>query len=371
MRPEIRGFEPYLPGKPIAEVQRELGLKKIVKLASNENSLGCSPKAVEAIRKSASTSFRYPEGPGTLLRRALAKHLKVDASQITLGAGSDEIIEILAKTFFKPDDEVVVSDHAFIRYQMAADLMGAKAVVVPTREYAHDLAAMAEAVTPRTKAIFIANPNNPTGTYAGRAEVQKFFEILKAKARATDVNTLPFVVFDEAYYEFARSLAGDYPESIDYFRKGLNVIVLRTFSKIYGLAGLRVGYGVAAKEIVDALDRVRPPFNVSNVAQAAAIAALGDAAHLKKSAKMVEAGLAYLGKELDALGLEYAPSVANFLLVKVAPRKGKEIFSAMLKTGVIVRAMDEYGYADHFRVTVGTAAENQFFIRNLKKVLGR
>lgn len=368
-RPQIRGFEPYLPGKPVEEVRRELGLKKIVKLASNENALGPSKKAVAAIKKAAGSVYQYPSSAGLPLRTALAKHLKVDASEVILGAGSDELIEIIGKTFFDPDDEVVISEHAFTRYKMAADLMGARAVMVPTRGFAHDLEAMARKVTDRTKVIFIANPNNPTGTYAGKAEVSRFFAMLHARSLAVNARAMPLVVFDEAYYEFARSLAPDYPETLDYFRKGWNVVVLRTFSKIYGLAGLRVGYGVMSAEAVQILDRVRPPFNVANLSQAAAIEALKDPAHVRKSAEMVRAGMKYVSAELRKLGLPFVPSVGNFLLVDASPRTGSGIFDQLLRRGVIVRAMNEYGYPNHFRVTVGTAAENRFFIENLKRVL--
>ncbi len=368
-RPEIRGFEPYLPGKPVEEVRRELGLKKIVKLASNENALGASKRAVAAVRKTAAGVYQYPASAGALLRKALAKHLDVLESQVILGAGSDELIEILGKTFFNPSDEIIISDHAFTRYKMAADLMGAKAVIVPARGYAHDLIRMAEKVTDRTKVIFIANPNNPTGTYANNAEVAEFFAILKVRSRSSSQSALPFVVFDEAYYEFAKQLAPDYPETLDYFRKGWNVIVLRTFSKIYGLAGLRVGYGVMNDEVVRILDRVRPPFNVTSVSQAAAIEALKDQVHVKKSAAAVRQGLKYLTAELAALRLKFVPSVGNFILVDASPRTGSGIFESLLRKGVIVRAMNEYGYPNHFRVSVGTPAENKFFIQNLKRAL--
>lgn len=368
LRPEVKGFEPYLPGKPIDEVRRELGLKKIVKLASNENALGASKKAVAALKKDSANVFRYPEGPGTLLRRALAKHLGVRESEVILGAGSDELIELLGKTFFRPQDEIVVSDHTFIRYKMAGDLMGIASAVVPTRGATCDLDAMAAKVNRNTKAVFIANPNNPTGTYVGRAAVAKFFERLKANPAVTPDR--PFIVFDEAYYEFARGLAKDYPETLGWFRRsGLNVVVLRTFSKIYGLAGLRVGYGVMRPEVVDALDRVRPPFNVSSVAQTAALAALTDGAHVRRSVSLVRGELGYLARELENLGLQPVPSAANFVLVNVYPRKGKELFRQLLRKGVIVRAMDEYEYPNHVRVTVGRPEENRFFIQKLREVL--
>jgi histidinol-phosphate aminotransferase len=367
LRPEVTGFEPYLPGKPIDEVRRELGLKTIVKLASNENALGASKKAVAAVRKESAGVFRYPEGPGTLLRRALAKHVGAKPSEMILGAGSDELIELLAKTFFKPGDEMITSSHTFIRYKMAGDLMGIPTVVVPTRGDAYDLEAIADRVNRRTQAIFIANPNNPTGTYAGKDEVRRFFAKLEANPAVTAER--PFIVFDEAYYEFSRGIARDYPDSMAWFRKSrLNVVILRTFSKVYGLAGLRVGYGVMRPEVIDAMDRVRPPFNVSNLAQSAALAALTDTAHVKKSVDLVRRELPFVVRELKKLGLEAVPSAANFVLVNVAPRKGKELFRELLKKGVIVRAMDEYDYPCHVRVSIGTPKQNRFFIQKLREV---
>lgn len=367
MRPEVRHFEPYLPGKPIEEVQRELKIKKIVKLASNENAMGTSPKAARALSAQAAASFRYPEGPGTLLRRDIAKKLSVNAGEIILGAGSDEIIEVLGKTFFNREDEIIVSEHAFIRYKMAADLLGAKTLQVPMKDWKHDLPAMAEKIGPKTKALFIANPNNPTGTYVSGPEVVRFFDAYNS--RFSGSRTPPFVVFDEAYYEFSRALARDYPETLEYFKMGLNVIVLRTFSKAYGLAGLRVGYGVARSEVVQALDRVRPPFNVSSAAQAAARAALDDPSFVRKSVACVAAGLKYLRRQLEKLGLPYVPSAGNFLLIDVSPRKGKDVFQKLLQKGIIVRAMDEYGFPNSVRVTVGLPKENEFFIKGIKELL--
>ena len=246
MRPEVRGFEPYLPGKPIEEVQREYKLKKIVKLASNENALGCSPKVKRALAACAADSFRYPEGPGTRLKEALAKKLSVSPQEIVLGAGSDEIIEIMGKAFFNREDEIIVSEHAFVRYKMAAELMGANTLTVPMKNFKHDLAGMAAKIGPRTKAIFIANPNNPTGTYVSKSEVADF--LAACRGRTGGSPRPPFIVFDEAYYEFARALAPDYPETLQDFKGGQNIVILRTFSKAFGLAGLRVGYGIMIRE---------------------------------------------------------------------------------------------------------------------------
>ena len=369
-RREIRHFVPYLPGKPIEEVQRELGLKKIVKLASNENAIGPSRQAVAALRQKAGLIFRYPEGPGTLLRLALAKKLKRHPAEIILGAGSDEIIELLGKTFLNPQDEIVVSEHAFIRYKMAADLMGAKTVSVKMQNFKHDALAMARAVTRRTKIIFIANPNNPTGTYLTKKEVAEFLAALKKQcAKVRPPAGAPFIVFDEAYFEFAQFLEKDYPDTLKIDAQGFNLITLRTFSKIYALAGLRVGYGIARAEIVTELDRVRPPFNVSSLAQAAAIAALEDRVHVQKSAKVVQQGLKFLRENLQRLGFKTIPSAGNFLLVEVSPHLGKSLFKTLLKKGVIARAMDEYELPYHLRVTVGMPAENKFFIEKFQEVV--
>ncbi len=366
IRPEVRHFEPYLPGKPIEEVRRELGLKKIIKLASNENALGTSPKAARAIADSAKFSFRYPEGPGTLLKRAIAKKLGVNFEEVILGAGSDEIIEILGKTFFKPGDEIIVSAHAFIRYKMAGDLMGAKTVTVPMKDFKHDLKAMALKINSKTKAIFIANPNNPTGTYSSDSDLREFIEIYRARTGRS--KTPPFAVFDEAYYEFAKKMAGDYPDTIKYFKENSNFMVLRTFSKAYGLAGLRIGYGIGKSEAVSAMDRVRPPFNVATTAQAGAIAALDDQAHIQRSVKAASEGMDYVVRELEKIGIPYLCSAGNFILIDVAPRKGKDVFKALLKKGVIVRAMDEYGFTERVRVSIGKMEENKFFIQKLKEL---
>ena len=374
LRPEVKDFAPYLPGKPLAEVRRELGLRKIVKLASNENALGASPKAMKAVRASRDI-HRYPEGPGTPLRRELAGKLGVRFEETILGAGSDELIEILAKTFFNRGDEIVVSEHAFIRYKMAGDLLGIRTVSVPMRGFTHDLPAMAGRVGPRTKAVFIANPNNPTGTYVSRNEVDRFFEIISR--RAGDLGwtggrqgpAAPLIVFDEAYYEFARELAPDYPETLEIFKKGFNVVVLRTFSKVHGLAGLRIGYGVARSDVAAAMDRVRPPFNVSSVAQDAALAALSDPVHVRRSASLVKRELAKVAGGLEKIGLRAVPSAGNFLLVDAAPRTGADLFRKLLAKGVIVRALDEYGYPNCVRVTIGRPDENRFLLKKLKEIL--
>jgi len=362
IRPSCSGFEPYIAGKPVETIKRELGLKKVVKLASNENPLGPSRKALAAIRKASGLLYYYPDSNSWLLRQALAKKFKLRPENVLFGCGSDELIELMARLFFKPEDEIVISEHAFIRYKMAGDLMGSKVVTVPMKNYTHDLEAMARAVTPRTKAIFIANPNNPTGTYNSAREVERLLSRLYARPGA-----LPLVIFDEAYYEYARTQK-DYPETISYLSRYPNLVILRTFSKIYALAGLRVGYGFASPEVVDYIDRIRPPFNVNTPAQVGAVASLEDNAQVKKGVKLVEEQKKLLYRELEKMGVPFIPSATNFILVDVGPRRGQEMFRQMLRKGVIVRAMDEYNFPSHIRVTIGLPEENKLFLKALKEL---
>lgn len=364
IRPCCAGFQPYVAGKPIETIKRELGLKKVVKLASNENPLGPSRKAFDAIRAALTGVYFYPDSNSWALRQALARKFCMDAGNVLLGAGSDELIELIAKVFFRPTDEVVISEHAFVRYQMAGQLMGCKAVTVPMDGFTHDLDAMADAVTKRTKAIFIANPNNPTGTYNTDCQFRRFMETVRRKSRGM----LPLVIMDEAYYEYARA-EKDYPETLGYLRKYPNLVILRTFSKIYALAGLRVGYGFAAAPVVDYIERVRPPFNINSFAQAAAVASLGDPAQVQKGIALVKAGKKYLYSELQRRGVAFIPSAANFILIDTAPLAGQDVFKKLLAKGVIVRAMDEYDYPRYIRVTIGLPQENRLFVKEFTKLL--
>lgn len=364
IRKEVRGFQPYVAGRPIETIKRELGLKKVYKLASNENPLGPSRLAVKAVQKAAKSSYFYPDSNSWELRQALAKKFRQKPENVMFGSGSDELIEVIAKVFLTPQDEIVVSDHAFIRYKMAGELLGSKVVQVPMKDYAHDLDAMLAAVNSKTKAVFIANPNNPTGTYNADAEFARFIQGLAAKP----LENTPLVVMDEAYYEYARTIP-DYPETLDYLSRYPNLVILRTFSKIYGLAGLRVGYGFASKEVVDYIDRVRPPFNVNIAAQAASVASLKDAKQVSRSVKLVRKEMQYICSELKKLQVPYVPSAGNFLLVETEPLKGADVFKSLLKKGVIVRAMDEYDFPCHIRVSVGLHSENALFIKALKEVL--
>ena len=353
VHPDIRSLSPYVPGKPIEELQRELALPRIIKLASNENPLGSSPKALAALREGISALHRYPDGGAFRLREALADRWKVTLDQVILGNGSDEILGLLTRTFLTPGDEAVMADQTFIIYKMEVTAAHGKPIVVPLKQWRHDLRAMAAAVTDRTRLLFLCNPNNPTGTIVSADEV----ELLLSRVPAHVV-----VVFDEAYFEYVRSQ--QFPDSMAYLKQGRNVIVLRTFSKIYGLAGLRIGYGVTTAEIADFLNRVRPPFNANSLAQRAALAALGDEEHVARSRAMNEAGMEQMVKGLSALGFAPIPSEANFIYVDVG-RDGRVVFEAMLREGIIIRHIE----GPMVRVTVGLEEENREFLAALKRVI--
>ena len=352
---EIEALIPYPPGKPIEEVERELGIKNSIKLASNENPLGPSPKAVDAVSRALKNLHRYPDGGCFYLKEKLAKHLKVKPENLMIGNGSNEIIELVIRTFLKPGEEAIMGNPSFAVYPLAVPAAGGKAVLVPLKNLTHDLDAMADAITGRTKIIFIANPNNPTGTIVTKAQLKRFM------GRLPDGVIL---VLDEAYYEFVTD--PEFPKSLDYLREGRNVVILRTFSKIYGLAGLRIGYGVAPERLVFYMNKVRQPFNVNSLAQVAAMAALEDEEHLKRSQKNNIDGLDFLFNEVKAMGFDGVPTQANFFLVKVG--KGKEVYDVLLRQGVIVRPMSSYGLDEYIRVTVGLPEENKRFVGALKKI---
>lgn len=282
--------------------------------------------------------------------------MKVSKESLIFGNGTDELIELIAKAFLTPEDEIIVSEHAFIRYRMAGQLMGAKVTSVPMKNFTHDLVAMTAAISPRTKLVFIANPNNPTGTYATKKEVRNFIERVPKRI---------LLIFDEAYYEYACSERG-YPDTLKYLSRN-KIIILRTFSKAYALAGLRLGYGISNPQIIEMLERVRPPFNVNLLAQEAAIASFADENWLKKSIHLVKSGKKYLYGELKKLNYEFIPSAANFILIKVN-KPSHDVFKKMLNYGIIVRPMEEYDFPDYVRVTIGKKSENQHFIRTLKSL---
>jgi histidinol-phosphate aminotransferase len=353
VHPDIAALSPYVPGKPIEELQRELGLTRVIKLASNENPLGPSPKAMAVINEGVATLHRYPDGGAFRLREALADRWKVTADQIILGNGSDEILGLLARTFLSPGDEAVMADQTFVIYRMEVTAAHGKAVIVPLVEWRHDLAAMADAVTERTRLLFLCNPNNPTGTMVSAEEVAQLL------SRVPDHVV---VVFDEAYFEYVRS--AQFPDSMAYVKQGRNAIVLRTFSKIYGLAGLRIGYGVTTPDIANFLNRVRPPFNANSLAQRAALAALNDDEHVAKSRALNQAGMDQVVKGLRTLGFAPIPSETNFVCCDVGC-DGRLVFDALLRLGVIVRHIE----GRMIRVTIGQEDENTLFLTALGQVL--
>jgi len=357
--PGVRRLQPYQPGKPIEDLERELGLRDIVKLASNENPLGPGQSALEAMRSCAGSLHRYPDGNGFALKAALAERLGVAPGQITLGNGSNELLELLARAFMTPADEVVFSQHAFAVYPLVTQAVGARAVVTPARDWGHDLEAMQAAVGPKTRLVFIANPNNPTGTWLAAEALRSFVSALPAHV---------LVVLDEAYFEYVEEPA--YPDTMAWLAECPNLVITRTFSKIHGLAGLRVGYGVSHPDVADLLNRVRQPFNVNSVALAAARAALADIEHVERSVNINRRGMQQLVAACGELGLEYIPSVGNFLSIDMAC-PGAEAYRALLHEGVIVRPLANYEMPQHLRVTIGLEAENARFIAALRKVLGR
>ncbi len=358
-RRAIRDAFAYQPGKSIASVQRELGLKTVVKLASNENPLGPAPRALAAYRRAEKFSALYPEGASPELRSALARHHGVPPESVIVGNGSDEIIRLLCEAFLEPEDEAVVSQYAFIRFKQQASMMGARVVEVPMTDWTHDLSLMAKAASPRTKLIFVANPNNPTGTFNTQEEIEG---LLEAAPKTS------LIVLDEAYWHYARAIPG-YPASLpDLVARHSNLVVLRTFSKAYGLAGLRVGYGVGNPELVSWLDRIRMPFNVSLPAQRACVEALKDEAFVRRSVALNEVQRALVARALGDMGLGVGDSATNFVFAR-APMPGRELFKALLRQGVIVRPLDEYGLPQHARVSVGTPAQNKALFAALRRVL--
>ena len=355
----ILGIAPYEPGKPIEELEREFGIHDAIKLASNENPLPPSDRVQKAIVAALQHGNRYPDGSGFYLRQALAKKHGVTPEQIVLGNGSNELIELLVRAFLRPGDEAVMPHPSFVVYPMIVQAAGGVRVMVMLRDYRLDLEAMARAITPMTKVVFIANPNNPTGTIVTAAEVEHFM------ARVPERTV---VVFDEAYIEFA--LGPDFPESLQLVKQGRKVIVLRTFSKAASLAGLRVGYGVADADAIALMNRIRQPFNVNSLAQVAALAALEDDGHTLECVRMIEAGRHFLYDQFKNLGLSYVPSRANFILVDVG-RSAAEIYQKLLSQGVIVRPMTPFGMETALRITVGTPEENRKLAKALQTVLGK
>ncbi len=354
----IRSIAPYQPGKPIAELAREFGIDEssIIKLASNENPLGVSPKAQAAIRKVLEGLALYPDGNGFELKHALSQHLSVGMDQLVLGNGSNDVLELAARAFLAPENSAVYAQHAFAVYPLVVQAMGCQGIEVPAKHFGHDLPAMLAAVRPDTRIVFVANPNNPTGTLAPNADMARFIAAMPAQV---------LVVLDEAYNEYLR------PEhrcdSVSWLKKYPNLLITRTFSKVYGLAGLRVGYAVGSAGVADLLNRVRQPFNVNSISLAAAAAALDDHDFVRRSYELNLAGMDQLTTGVKKLGLEFIPSHGNFVTVKVGDaNQTKAVNLALLKSGVIVRLVAGYGLPEWLRVTIGTESENARFLASLK-----
>jgi histidinol-phosphate aminotransferase len=355
--PGVRELQPYQPGKPIEELERELGLTDIIKLASNENPLGPSPLVIDALASVMPELSRYPDGSAYILKNRLSEFLGVASDCLTIGNGSNDVLELLARVYLSPENESIVSQHSFVVYPLVTRAIGATLTVVPARDYAQDLDATLAAISARTRIVFIANPNNPTGTWVREAELIAFMDQVPP-----DV----LVVLDEAYCEYVEEQ--DYPDGIDLLSKYPNLVVTRTFSKAYGLAALRVGYSVSHPDIADLMNRVRQPFNVNSMSLVAAMTALDAQEHVDESVRINRQGMAYLTAACDELGLGYIPSVGNFLTIDFG-RNAAPVYEALLREGVIVRPIGVYEMPNHLRVTIGLPAENKRFVDALKTVL--
>jgi len=354
---EIERLPSYTPGKPIEEVQREYGIKNVVKLASNENPIGPSPKAIGAITSALSQLNRYPDSEGFYLKEKIASKLKVKKNNIILGNGSDEVLQMIVRTFLFHGGEVIMGDPTFAFYRIIVGAARGKAVLVPLKNFVYDLEQMREKVNTITKIIILTNPNNPTGTIIRKKDFNWFL-----KSIPEDV----IVAVDEAYGEYVQSR--DFPDVLEYLNSGKKVMVLRTFSKIYGLAGLRIGYGIGDSQLISYLEKIREPFNTNSLAQIGALAALDDEEHVEKSRRNNQEGLRYLSTELNRLGVDCLPTEANFFLLNVK-MDAQAVYQSLLKDGIIVRPMDSYGLKKYIRVTVGLPEENERFVQSLGKVL--
>lgn len=350
----IKTIKPYVPGKPIEELERELGITDSIKLASNENPLGPSPLALKAIRRGSADLNRYPDGSCHFLKKALSETLGVAHDEILPGNGSNEIIELAVRTFMRPGDEAIMAQPSFVVYSMIVQAAGGTNIIIPLKDWRHDLEAMASKITKKTRIIFIANPNNPTGTINTKKEMDAFMKRVPEEA---------LVVVDEAYYEYVSS--PEYADSFRYFKQNRNILILRTFSKIYGLAGLRIGYGIAKVPIITEMNKVRQPFNINSLAQKAALAALKDKEYIEKVKKINERGKKYLYKELKALKIKYVPTEANFIYIILEDNIAVRLHNDLLRRGVILRPMGPR----ELRVTIGLQKENRKFIESLKKII--
>jgi len=358
INPNIAGLTPYKPGKPVDELTRELGITDVIKLASNENPRGPGDAVLSAIRGASGNLSRYPDGNGFALKQALARKLGVGIENVTLGNGSNDVLDLAARMAIAPGASGIIADHAFVVYSLAVTIAGGRVIKTPARNFGADLDAMLAAVTPDTAIIFLANPNNPTGTWVPEVELVRLLDALPSHV---------WMVLDEAYFEYVD--APGYPDGVALLARYPNLIVTRTFSKIHGLAALRVGYAVSSPEAADLMNRVRQPFNVNALGLAAAVAALGDQDYVTQSRALNRDGLAAMATGLERLGLRYIPSAGNFIAFEPG-RDGLAVYQALLREGVIVRPIAEYGLPDHLRVTVGLPSETERFLAALERVLG-
>ena len=356
-RKEILKTKTYVPGKPIEEVKRELGVKKVIKLASNENPFAPSVKAIQAAKNALLSINRYPDGGSFYLKKQLSKSFRVKPSNLIIGNGSDELIILALRAFIERGDEVIIAKPTFLIYQIASQIQGAKIKFAPLKNFKYDVSKIASLITKKTKIIFIANPDNPSGRYLTSKEI----DYLVSK---TPKDVILF--FDEAYYEFAEKIK-DFPKTLKYLKKR-NVIVTRSFSKAYSLAGLRIGYGLSNEYIASCLNKVREPFNVNSIAQAAACGALKDKSYIKRTIKTIESEKKFLYKEFDKLGIKYVESVTNFIVIRIGKRASK-VYNKLLKRGVITRQMGAWDMKDFLRVTIGTKEENRRFVKTLKEII--
>ena len=354
--PQLREITVYQPGKPIEETARELGLDPgaIIKLASNENPLGPSPKAMEAMREALEKGHLYPDGGGFCLCNAVAAKLGLGPENVILGNGSNEVLEFLGHAFLNPGDDVVTSQYAFIVYKLIATSFGARTIEVPSPDYQQDLDGILAAITPKTRLIFVPNPNNPTGMLLSQRAIDDF---------VSQVSENVIVVFDEAYFEFI----DEPPDTLQFVREGRNIVILRTFSKIHGLAGLRIGYAVGPADLVQVLHKTRQPFNVNSIAQVGALAALEDDAHLRDTKRVVDEGRAYLHEQFAEMKIPFVPGSANFVMVHVGD--GHAVFEKLLRQGIIVRPLKGYNLPEWVRISVGTMGENKKLVAALKEVM--
>ena len=356
VNPRVRELTPYVPGKPPSELFRELGIEHAIKLASNENPRGPSERVREVLRKSFTELNRYPDGSGFELKARLAEHLSVAEEQITLGNGSNDVLELAARVALEPGDEAIVDEHCFVVYPLAIAAAHGAQITTRSKNWGTDLEAIADAITPSTRLIYIANPNNPTGTWVTRDELVQFLDVVR-----DDI----WVVLDEAYFEYAR-LDPTVPDGVELTKQYPNLVVTRTFSKVYGLAGLRIGYAISSPQFADFLNRIRQPFNANSLALVAAETALADTAYLEESVELNREGMAFLTNGLAKLGLTFIPSRGNFITFELGTETDR-IYNDLLCKGVIVRPIANYKMPDYLRVTIGTAKENSIFLRALEE----